>query len=76
MIQKAAHENANIIFGAVQDDQMKDTVKITVIGRGNVGGGLAKLWREAGHQVQELGRDGGDGGSTCEGRQASTNGRL
>src|SRR5437868_5301611 len=33
---------------------------ITVIGRGNVGGGLAKLWRAAGHEVQELGRDGGD----------------
>jgi predicted dinucleotide-binding enzyme len=35
-------------------------MRITVIGRGNVGGGLAKLWREAGHEVQELGRDGGD----------------
>ena len=35
-------------------------MKITVIGRGNVGGGLARLWREAGHEVQELGRDGGD----------------
>ncbi len=28
-IQKAAHENANIIFGAVQNDAMKDTVRIT-----------------------------------------------
>jgi hypothetical protein len=35
-------------------------MKVTVIGRGNVGGGLAALWREAGHEVQELGRDGGD----------------
>jgi 8-hydroxy-5-deazaflavin:NADPH oxidoreductase len=35
-------------------------MKITVIGRGNVGGGLAQLWRGAGHEVQELGRDGGD----------------
>jgi 8-hydroxy-5-deazaflavin:NADPH oxidoreductase len=35
-------------------------MKITVIGRGNVGGGLARLWRDAGHEVQELGRDGGD----------------
>jgi predicted dinucleotide-binding enzyme len=35
-------------------------MKITVIGRGNVGGGLAALWRGAGHEVQELGRDGGD----------------
>jgi len=35
-------------------------MNITVIGRGNVGGGLAKRWRAAGHQVEELGRDGGD----------------
>jgi 8-hydroxy-5-deazaflavin:NADPH oxidoreductase len=35
-------------------------MKITVIGRGNVGGGLAAKWRAAGHEVQELGRDGGD----------------
>ena len=35
-------------------------MKITVIGRGNVGGGLARMWGDAGHEVQELGRDGGD----------------
>ena len=35
-------------------------MQITVIGRGNVGGGLATRWRAAGHEVQELGRDGGD----------------
>lgn len=35
-------------------------MRVTVIGRGNVGGGLARLWRAAGHEVQELGRDGGD----------------
>ena len=35
-------------------------MKVTVIGRGNVGGGLAGRWRDAGHEVQELGRDGGD----------------
>jgi 8-hydroxy-5-deazaflavin:NADPH oxidoreductase len=35
-------------------------MRIAVIGRGNVGGGLARLWRDAGHDVQELGRDGGD----------------
>jgi cell division protein FtsZ len=34
VIQKAAHENANIIFGAVMDDAMKETVKITVIAAG------------------------------------------
>jgi len=35
-------------------------MKITTIGKGNIGGGLAKFWRAAGHEVQELGRDGGD----------------
>jgi 8-hydroxy-5-deazaflavin:NADPH oxidoreductase len=35
-------------------------VRIAVIGRGNVGGGLATLWRAAGHDVEEIGRDGGD----------------
>jgi 8-hydroxy-5-deazaflavin:NADPH oxidoreductase len=33
---------------------------ITVIGRGRVGGGLARRWERAGHAVTELGRDGGD----------------
>jgi 8-hydroxy-5-deazaflavin:NADPH oxidoreductase len=35
-------------------------VKVTTVGRGNVGGGLAELWRSAGHDVVELGREGGD----------------
>jgi predicted dinucleotide-binding enzyme len=35
-------------------------MRITVIGRGNVGGGLARLWEGAGHEVALLGRDGGD----------------
>jgi predicted dinucleotide-binding enzyme len=35
-------------------------MNITVIGRGNVGGGLARRWGRAGHRVTELGRDGGD----------------
>jgi 8-hydroxy-5-deazaflavin:NADPH oxidoreductase len=35
-------------------------VKITTIGRGNIGGGLSALWHSAGHDVTELGRDGGD----------------
>jgi len=34
VIQQAAHENANIIFGAVMDDAMKEAVKITVIAAG------------------------------------------
>ena len=35
-------------------------MKIATIGRGNVGGGLAKRWRNAGHEVTEIGSDGGD----------------
>jgi predicted dinucleotide-binding enzyme len=38
----------------------EDGMKIVVIGRGNVGGGLARLWRAAGHEVVEIGRGGGD----------------
>ncbi len=34
IIQNAAHEECNIIFGAVQDERMGDEVKITVIATG------------------------------------------
>jgi cell division protein FtsZ len=34
IIQNAAHEDANIIFGAVQDETMGDEVKLTVIATG------------------------------------------
>jgi 8-hydroxy-5-deazaflavin:NADPH oxidoreductase len=35
-------------------------MKIAVVGRGNVGGGLADLWERAGHEVTRIGREGGD----------------
>ncbi len=35
-------------------------MRIVTIGKGNVGGGLARLWRNAGHDVTELGSEGGD----------------
>jgi hypothetical protein len=35
-------------------------MKITTIGRGNIGGGLADRWERAGHTVTRLGREGGD----------------
>ena len=41
-------------------------MKVTTVGRGNVGGGLGELWRRAGHDVVEIGRDGGD----CSGSDA------
>jgi cell division protein FtsZ len=34
IVQKVAAENANIIFGAVHDEAMKDSVKVTVIATG------------------------------------------
>lgn len=34
IVQKGAAENANIIFGAVHDESMKDAVKVTVIATG------------------------------------------
>src|SRR5205823_6665129 len=35
-------------------------MRITVIGKGNVGGGLARRWAGAGHDVTAVGREGGD----------------
>lgn len=35
-------------------------MKIAVVGKGNVGGGLADLWEKAGHDVQRIGSQGGD----------------
>ncbi len=35
-------------------------MNISVIGRGKLGGGMARRWRKAGHTVQEIGREGGD----------------
>lgn len=35
-------------------------MKIAVVGRGNVGGGLADRWEAAGHDVTRIGKDGGD----------------
>jgi predicted dinucleotide-binding enzyme len=35
-------------------------MRITVIGRGHVGGRLTRRWKAAGHEVTPLGGDGGD----------------
>jgi 8-hydroxy-5-deazaflavin:NADPH oxidoreductase len=34
-------------------------MKIAVVGRGNIGGGLADFWEQAGHDVTRIGKDGG-----------------
>jgi cell division protein FtsZ len=49
IIQSAAHEDANIIFGAVLDDKMKDSVKITVIATGFKDGDGIRRRREEIH---------------------------
>jgi predicted dinucleotide-binding enzyme len=35
-------------------------MNITTIGKGNIGGGLARRWERAGHHVTTLGKEGGD----------------
>ncbi len=35
-------------------------MKVAVLGRGNVGGGLADLWETGDHEVTRIGREGGD----------------
>jgi 8-hydroxy-5-deazaflavin:NADPH oxidoreductase len=35
-------------------------MKVTTIGRGTIGGTLGRLWASAGHEVTQLGRDGGN----------------
>jgi predicted dinucleotide-binding enzyme len=35
-------------------------MKIAVVGKGNVGGGLADRWERAGHEVTRIGKEGGD----------------
>jgi predicted dinucleotide-binding enzyme len=35
-------------------------MKITTIGQGNIGGGLARRWAREGHEVTTLGSEGGD----------------
>ena len=35
-------------------------MNIAVVGKGNVGGGLADRWERAGHEVTRIGKEGGD----------------
>src|SRR5271165_2512195 len=51
LIQSAAHEDANIIFGAVLDETMGDNVKITVIATGFRQGQLGRRPRSASDAV-------------------------
>src|SRR3954463_8718954 len=55
--------NSVTTAGSVCDEHtLEEDMNITVIGKGNVGGGLAARWERAGHAVRTLGREGGDAG--------------
>jgi cell division protein FtsZ len=54
LIQNAAHEDANIIFGAVLDETMGDNVKITVIATGFRQGQLGRRPRSASDAVPHV----------------------
>jgi cell division protein FtsZ len=60
IIQSAAHEDANIIFGAVLDDKMKDSVKITVIATGFKDGDGIRRRREEIHSSFSISGRGDD----------------
>src|SRR6266508_2292839 len=47
-------------LGRSGSNGLEERMNITVIGRGNVGGGLARRWERAGHTITRIGRDGGD----------------
>jgi len=68
LIQSAAHEDANIIFGAVLDEAMGEDVKITVIATGFKQQGSAEYQQqflEAPKDERET-SSGGDGGEGSE----------
>jgi len=45
----------------LSSERKEPTMKIAVVGRGNVGGGLANLWEKAGHEiVARIGSEGGE----------------
>jgi cell division protein FtsZ len=78
IIQQAAHENANVIFGAVQDEAMKESVKITVIAAGfreaatrrpgqQKASFLPKSWKAAREQQQQQQRLAAAGGGGAVG---------
>jgi len=83
IIQQAAHENANVIFGAVQDEAMKESVKITVIAAGfreaatrrpgqQKASFLPKSWKAAREQQQHQQRLAAAGGGGAVGVSAGS----
>jgi predicted dinucleotide-binding enzyme len=50
------------VFAVKPERKWEHEMKITTIGRGEIGGTLGRLWASAGHEVTELGHEGGDAG--------------
>jgi hypothetical protein len=50
------------IFAVKTERKREREMKVTTIGRGEIGGTLGRLWASAGHEVTGLGHDGGDAG--------------
>jgi cell division protein FtsZ len=63
LVSEAAHQDANIIFGAVIDDALGDEVRVTVIAAGFDGGQPAKR-REPGRREEANGNGNGNGNTT------------
>src|SRR3979409_547369 len=57
IIQSAAHEEPNIIYGAVMDEKMKDAVKITVIATGFKEEDMRRLRQRENYDPVILSRD-------------------
>jgi 8-hydroxy-5-deazaflavin:NADPH oxidoreductase len=55
-----AHAAAAMMQRIDRPGQRGGQMKIAVVGKGKVGGGLANLWEKAGHEVTRIGRDGGN----------------
>ena len=53
LVQEQAHEDANIIFGAVIDDALGDEVRVTVIAAGFDGGARKHVTDPAGRHRAE-----------------------
>lgn len=61
IIAKSAHPDANIIFGAVIDDQLGDELRLTVIASGFERSEMPSTGRSSGGRVPSAGMGGGGG---------------
>ncbi|MDD5542040.1 MAG: cell division protein FtsZ [Acidobacteriia bacterium] len=76
IIYNAAHEDANIIFGAVMDESMKDKVKITVIATGFGPERAARPKPTLAEPFQRIRTPGNGNGSSGGANDAVSNGEV